>query len=146
MGLSGVPVAAETIALHTIFELVRSTSACVHLCRLPSAAGVALVRQATAEGLPLPSHVTLVLCGAAPYDRFFAPLAQGCVGHPLRRAHHLEEILEGRNRLFPRQVIDLVQEALRLRDDYRQGKRHQDDLRDAYEAVSYTHLSCRRAI
>ena len=32
MGLSGVPVAAETIALYTIFELVRATGARVHLC------------------------------------------------------------------------------------------------------------------
>src|SRR4029453_3783895 len=45
LGLSGVPVAAETIALHTIFELVKLTGARVHLCRLSSAAGVALVRQ-----------------------------------------------------------------------------------------------------
>ena len=34
LGLSGVPVAAETIALHTIFELMRATGARVHLCRL----------------------------------------------------------------------------------------------------------------
>jgi len=59
MGLSGIPVAAETIALHTIFELVRSTQACVHLCRLSSAAGVALVRQAKAEGLPITCDVSI---------------------------------------------------------------------------------------
>jgi dihydroorotase len=45
LGLSGVPVAAETIALHTMFELVRATGARVHLCRLSSAAGVALLRR-----------------------------------------------------------------------------------------------------
>jgi dihydroorotase len=59
MGLSGVPVAAETIALHTIFELVRSTQARVHLCRISSAAGVALVRQAKAEGLPITCDVSI---------------------------------------------------------------------------------------
>jgi len=59
MGLSGVPVAAETIALHTIFELMRSTQARVHLCRLSSAAGVALVRQAKAEGLPVTCDVSI---------------------------------------------------------------------------------------
>ena len=59
MGLSGIPVAAETIALHTIFELVRATSARVHLCRLSSAAGVALVRQAKAEGLPVTCDVSI---------------------------------------------------------------------------------------
>jgi dihydroorotase len=59
LGLSGVPVAAETIALHTIFELVRSTQARVHLCRISSAAGVDLVRQAKAEGLPVSCDVSI---------------------------------------------------------------------------------------
>ena len=59
LGLSGVPVAAETIALHTIFELMKATGARVHLCRLSSAAGVALVRQAKAEGLPVSCDVSV---------------------------------------------------------------------------------------
>ena len=59
MGLSGIPVAAELIALHTIFELVRSTRARVHLCRISSAAGVELVRQAKAEGLPVTCDVSV---------------------------------------------------------------------------------------
>ncbi len=59
MGLSGVPVAAETIALHTIFELMRATGARVHLCRLSSAAGVALVREAKLEGLRLSCDVSI---------------------------------------------------------------------------------------
>ena len=53
MGLAGVPVAAETIALHTIFELVKVTGARVHLCRISSAAGLALVRDAKGAGLPI---------------------------------------------------------------------------------------------
>jgi dihydroorotase len=59
MGLSSVSVAAETIALHTIFELVRSTQARVHLCRISSAQGVELVRQAKAEGLPVTADVSI---------------------------------------------------------------------------------------
>jgi len=59
MGLSGVSVAAETIALHTMFELVRSTRARVHLCRISSAQGVELVRQAKAEGLPITADVSI---------------------------------------------------------------------------------------
>lgn len=59
MGLSGVPVAAETIALHTIFELVRATGARVHLCRISSAAGVALVRDAKAQGLTVTCDVSM---------------------------------------------------------------------------------------
>ena len=50
---------AETIALATIFELVRDTGARVHLCRLSSAAGVALVRAAKAEGLPVTCDVSI---------------------------------------------------------------------------------------
>jgi dihydroorotase len=59
LGLSGVPVAAETIALFTIIELMRATGARVHVCRLSSAAGVALVRAAKAEGLPLTCDVSI---------------------------------------------------------------------------------------
>ena len=57
LGLSGVPVMAETIALHTIFELMRATGARVHLCRISSAAGLELVRAAKAEGLPVSCDV-----------------------------------------------------------------------------------------
>ncbi|MFG6487455.1 dihydroorotase [Roseateles sp. BYS78W] len=59
LGLSGVPVSAETIALHTIFELVRATGARVHLCRLSSAAGVELVRAAKRDGLPVTADVSI---------------------------------------------------------------------------------------
>ncbi|VVD78807.1 dihydroorotase [Pandoraea soli] len=57
LGLAGIPVAAETIALHTILELVRVTGTRVHLCRLSSAAALALVRSAKAEGLPVTCDV-----------------------------------------------------------------------------------------
>ena len=58
LGLTGVPVIAETIALNTIFELVRDTGARVHLCRLSSAAGIELVRRAKSEGLPITCDVS----------------------------------------------------------------------------------------
>ena len=57
LGLSGVPVMSETIALHTLFELVRATGARVHLCRMSSAAGIELVRLAKKEGLPVTCDV-----------------------------------------------------------------------------------------
>ncbi len=59
LGLSGVPVTAETVALHTIFELMRATGVRVHLCRISSAAGVELVRRAKAEGLPVTADVSI---------------------------------------------------------------------------------------
>lgn len=59
LGLSGISVAAETIALHVIFELMRTTGARVHLCRISSAKGVELVRAAKAEGLKVTCDVSI---------------------------------------------------------------------------------------
>lgn len=59
LGLSGMSVIAETVRLHTIFELMRSTGARVHLCRLSSAAGLELVRQAKREGLNVTCDVNI---------------------------------------------------------------------------------------
>jgi transposase len=76
---------------------------------------------------------TLVHDGAASYDRFEEAMHQGCVAHPLRRAHNLEQVQPGRARSFPREVIDLFQEALRLRDAYREAKVAPLDRPAAYE-------------
>jgi dihydroorotase len=57
LGLSGVPVMSETIALHTIFELMRASQARVHLCRISSAAALDLIRAAKKEGLPVTCDV-----------------------------------------------------------------------------------------
>jgi len=59
LGLSGVPVSAETIAINTLIELVRATGTRLHLCRISSAAGVELVRQAKAQGLPITADVSI---------------------------------------------------------------------------------------
>ncbi|BBO59316.1 dihydroorotase [Mycoavidus sp. B2-EB] len=59
LGLRGVPTAAETIALHTILELMRVTGARVHVTHLSSAAGIELVRAAKQEGLRLSCDVTI---------------------------------------------------------------------------------------
>lgn len=59
LGLSGVPVAAETIALQVIFDLVRATGAHVHLSRLSSSAGVELLRAAKAQGLQITADVSI---------------------------------------------------------------------------------------
>ena len=85
MGLSGVPVIAETVRLHTIFELMRSTGARVHLCRLSSAAGLELVRAAKAEGLPVTCDVNVHHISLTDVDigyfnsqmRFVPPLRSG---------------------------------------------------------------------
>ncbi len=57
LGLVGIPVVAETLAIGIILQLMRATGARVHLCRLSSAAGLALVRAGKAEGLPITCDV-----------------------------------------------------------------------------------------
>ena len=57
LGLAGVPVSAETVAIATITILMRETGAKVHLARLSSRLGVDLVRAARVEGLPLTCDV-----------------------------------------------------------------------------------------
>ena len=59
LGLPSVPVVAETVALHTIFELQRTTGAQIHICRLSSGEGIELVRQAKRDGLPVTADVAI---------------------------------------------------------------------------------------
>jgi dihydroorotase len=59
LGLPGISVAAETVALHTIIELQRAAGTRVHICRLSSAQGVELVRAAKREGLALTADVSI---------------------------------------------------------------------------------------
>jgi len=94
LGLAGVPVAAETVALHTIFELVRTTGARVHLCRLSSAAGVALVRAAKAEGLPVTADVSINSLHLIDADiGFFNPALR--LTPPLRQARDRDALSAG---------------------------------------------------
>jgi dihydroorotase len=58
LGLAGIPATAETVALGTFLELVRATGARVHVCRISSAAGVAMLRRARHDGLPLSCDVS----------------------------------------------------------------------------------------
>lgn len=57
LGLAGIPVAAETIAIATIVQLVRDTGCRVHLTRISSGAGMALLQKAQDEGLPVSCDV-----------------------------------------------------------------------------------------
>ena len=58
LGLPAIPVCAETIALSTMLELARATGVRLHICRISSKEGVALVRTAKQQGLPLTCDVS----------------------------------------------------------------------------------------
>lgn len=53
LGMRGNPAAAEEIGIARVVALVRTTGAAVHLTRVGTARGVAAVRAARAEGLPI---------------------------------------------------------------------------------------------
>jgi dihydroorotase len=57
LGLPPIPAIAETIALRTIIELMAITGARVHIARLSTGAGAALVAEAKANGLPITCDV-----------------------------------------------------------------------------------------
>lgn len=57
LGLAGIPVAAETIALATILQLARETGARVHVTRISSAAGVEMITAARAAGIAVTCDV-----------------------------------------------------------------------------------------
>ena len=57
LGLPSIPVTAEVIALSTILIIARETGARVHIARLSSAEGVAMVRKAKAGGLAVTCDV-----------------------------------------------------------------------------------------
>lgn len=94
LGLSGVPVISETIALSTILELVRATGARVHLCRLSSAAGLDLVRAAKKQHLPVTCDVGAHYIHLTDADiGFFDPNARLCP--PLRSQRDRDAIHQG---------------------------------------------------
>ena len=59
LGLPAIPVCAEIIALSTMLQLARETGVRLHICRISSAAGVALIREAKKDGLALTCDVSM---------------------------------------------------------------------------------------
>ncbi len=57
-GLPAIPVSAETIALATMLTLARDTGVKLHICRISSAAGVEMIREAKRQGLAVTCDVT----------------------------------------------------------------------------------------
>jgi dihydroorotase len=87
-------VVAETVALRTIIELMADTGARVHIARLSSAAGVAVIAEAKSRGVPITCDVGvhhLHLCDRDIGDfdascRFTPPLRDPSDRDRLRRA------------------------------------------------------------
>ncbi len=93
LGLTGIPVVAETVALATLLQLARETGARLHLTRISSAAGLAMVAAARADGLAVTCDVAahhLHLCEDDigwfdPHCRLDPPLRAASDREALRR-------------------------------------------------------------
>lgn len=59
LGLLTIPVCAETIAISNIILLATETGVKVHLCRISSAEGLAMIRAAKQQGLSITCDVTI---------------------------------------------------------------------------------------
>jgi dihydroorotase len=103
LGLAPIPVVAETLALRGILELMQATGARVHIARLSSAAGVALIAEAKAKGAPITCDVGvhhLHLC-----DRDIGDFNALCnLSPPLREPSDRERL----RRALAEGVIDAV--------------------------------------
>jgi dihydroorotase len=94
LGLPSIPAVAETVALHTIFELQRASGARVHVCRLSSQPGIDLVRHAKQEGLPVTADVSIHNVHLIDVDVGFFD-ARFRLDPPLRSARDRDAIVAG---------------------------------------------------
>ena len=94
LGLAGIPVCAETVAISTALLLANETGARLHFARLSSAAGVALVRKARQQGANVSCDVAVHHLHLSEVDigyfdshaRFDPPLRSGADRAALREA------------------------------------------------------------
>lgn len=94
LGLPGVPATAETIAIFTRLALARETGARLHLTRLSTAEGVALVRRARFEGIAVTCDVAVHALHFTEHDiGFFDTHAR--LAPPLRTALDRDALIAG---------------------------------------------------
>jgi dihydroorotase len=94
LGLAGIPSFAETIAISTVLRLIRATRSRVHFCRLSTAEGVAQVREAKAEGLPVTCDVSAHHVHLSEMDVGYFD-SQCHVIPPFRSLHDRDALREG---------------------------------------------------
>ncbi|HAJ72670.1 MAG TPA: dihydroorotase [Methylophilaceae bacterium] len=94
LGLKGIPSAAESLALATILRIASETNAKLHICRLSTAEGVALVRNAKKQGVSVTADVSIQHLHLTELDiGYFNTFAH--LRPPLRTQRDLEALCEG---------------------------------------------------
>ena len=68
LGLKGIPAAAEALSIASILRIAHETKTRIHLCRLSTAEGVDLVRQAKKQGVLVTADVSAQHCHLTDMD------------------------------------------------------------------------------
>ncbi len=68
LGLKGIPAAAEALSIASILRIATDTKTRVHLCRISTAEGVDLVRQAKKQGVQVTADVSAQHCHLSDFD------------------------------------------------------------------------------
>ncbi len=68
LGLKGIPAAAESLAIASILRIALETNTKIHLCRLSTAEGIDLVRQAKKHGVQVSADVSAQHCHLTDHD------------------------------------------------------------------------------
>ncbi|MFM9834741.1 MAG: dihydroorotase [Methylophilaceae bacterium] len=94
LGLKGIPSAAESLAISTILRIASETKTKIHLCRISTAEGVDLVKQAKRNGLAVSADVSAHHLHLTEHDiGFFNALAH--LKPPLRSTRDKEALCKG---------------------------------------------------
>lgn len=94
LGLPGIPITCETVAIAREIEMVRQFRAPYHFTHVSCADSVKLIRQSKADRLPItadvtPHHLALTCDEMIPYDTCYK------MKPPLRTAHDTEALIQG---------------------------------------------------
>ena len=68
LGLKGIPAAAESLAIASILRIAQETKTKIHLCRISTAEGVDLIRQAKKQGAQVTADVSAQHCHLTDFD------------------------------------------------------------------------------
>ena len=68
LGLKGIPAAAEGLAIASILRIAQETNTRIHLCRISTAEGVALIRSAKKQGAHVTADVSAQHCHLSEHD------------------------------------------------------------------------------
>lgn len=94
LGLAGIPVSAETIALSTILQLARDTGVRIHITRISSAAALEMIVAARASGIAVTCDVSISHLHLSDADiGYFNPHAN--LAPPLRSGQDRDALRQG---------------------------------------------------